>query len=139
MEEIEEAEERERRRITAIRPPIGQLCRAAQAMMGPRDPILTHPDWLNVEAYTRPLPGICGYLPVSDPRMQRLPELPTLAGRIIWLMNLSREERRIEFSTSPGNPHTQCALAIQSSRSELERACGECEPWLAEVVGPLRA
>jgi hypothetical protein len=137
---LEEADQERQRLATAFRLQIAKLRRQAHGMERMGSAIHNYPHRFDVGTYNQLLPEVCGYLSPSDPIVELLHELPTIAGTINRLMDLSQEERKREFGTWGGaqvDPHFFWSGALRSQAHDLDRQGGLCEERLQQVLGPL--
>lgn len=94
-----------------------------------------YPHRFDVGAYLPLLADVAGLLPASDAALERFLDVPTIAGTINRLMNLTQEQWKAEFSGDQGDPGILWGMALQSHLRELDRRCEECERQLGEVLG----
>ncbi len=96
-----------------------------------------YPHRFDAGAYLPLLADVSGILPASDATLERLLDVPKVAGTINRLLNLTREQWQAEFSGGQGSPGMLWTLTLQTQLRELDRLCDECERRLGEILGSL--
>lgn len=137
---LEEGHHDRQQRAMIFRRQIGKLRQQAHYMLRMGSAIDTYPHRFDVLPYNHLLPDISTLLPVADPVIERLTDLPMVAGTINRLLDLSQEERKREFGLWNGaevDPHIPWRMALESQARDLEWQCRVCEERLQEVLGPL--
>ncbi len=136
---LEEDDQERQRRATAFRLQIVKLQRQASDMLRMGNAIYNYPHRFDVGTYNQLLPSITGLFSPADHIVERLRELPTIAGTINRLMNLSQEERKQAFGSWGGQevePHVLWLEALKTQARDLEWQGAACEERLQQVLRP---